>query len=211
MEISVSTWFAPAVAAACIAGSPAVIPAVPDAHAQVHPPVQVHEVALTSEMVPADLLSALESLGSEQLPGDAVGDAVGFLGLDYLVASLMSAFNNVVSLVLTPISWIPFVGSLATSVIWMPINLVEQIIWFVFGSGTYYPYYPYYAEATDPGVPAELGSVSVPSDLGLPDTAPNIDVLGLDIHALGLDGTWNLGEFADAMQDVGAALLGLLP
>lgn len=195
MRISVLPWISPLVAATCIAASPTVVPAVP------HTDVQAHPVVLTSAAAP-DLL---ELLGAEQLPDAVIGDAAGeLLGLGYIVASLMSVFNNVVSLLLTPIGWIPLIGTVATSLIWTPINLVEQLIWAVFVGGVYSPYYPYFAEATDFNVPAELANVPLPADFSLPDTMPNIDELGLD-------GVPDLGEVGGAIQDVGAALLSLLP
>jgi len=198
MGISVSPWLSPAVAAACIAASPVIAPPVSHAPTLIQHQTQTQEVLLTSEVAPADLLSALESLGADELPGEALG----LFGLDYVAASLIGVFNTVLSLILTPISWVPIVGSWATSLIWLPVNLVEQMIMLVFGG----VYYPYYAEATDPGLPAELAGVA---EFNLPDTAPTIDVLGLDIDALGLDGTWNLDDLGDAVQDLGAALLGL--
>lgn len=194
MQISATRWFVPLVATTCIAGSPAVIPAVPRAD------VQIHSVALTAEVLPADLLESLgpgllESLGSSDL-SDIAGDAAGgFFGLGYLIAEVIGAFNSVVSVLLTPISWIPIVGSLATSLIWTPINLIEGIIWPLL-VGSYYPYYPYYAEATDSAA-AELTDMPGPSEFSLPDAALNVDALEAG----------DLGDLGNAVQDAGAALL----
>ncbi|UVO11192.1 hypothetical protein NM962_14490 [Mycobacterium sp. SVM_VP21] len=192
MQISATRWFTPLVAATCIAGNPAVIPAVP------HADVQVHPVVLTAEALPADLLESLgpgllESLGSSEL-SDIAGDAAGgFFGLGYLIAEVIGVFNSVVSALLTPISWIPIVGSLATSLIWAPINLIEGIIWPLL-VGSYYPYYPYYAEATDSGAPVGLSDMPAPAEFSLPDTALNVDAL-------------EAGDLGDAVQYVGASLL----
>jgi len=191
MQISVTRWFTPLVAATCIAGSPAVIPVVPRADVQVHP------VVLTAEALPADLLESLgpgllESLGSSEL-SDIAGDAAGgFFGLGYLIAEVIGVFNSVVSALLTPISWIPIVGSLATSLIWAPINLIEGIIWpLLVGS-----YYPYYAEATDSAA-VELTDMPGSSEFSLPDAALNVGALEVG----------DLGDLGNAIQDAGAALL----
>lgn len=227
MRFSASSWFTSVVAAACVAAaSPAVVPAA--AHADVQAP----PAALTAE---ADLLAAWDSLAFPEVAlDDAVGDAAGiFYGLEWFFSDVLYAFNSIVSLVLTPVSWIPFVGPWAASLIWTPISFVESILWQLLVGGVYYPYYPYYAEATDPGLAAELAEVAA-ADFGGPEPALNVDALGLvidvleadvsvlgfDLDAFGVDpdplgvegsapgdGVSDLGE---AIQEVSETLLSLL-
>ncbi|WP_024441183.1 hypothetical protein [Mycobacterium sp. UM_WGJ] len=202
MKTSALPWFAPLVAATCLAASPAVTPVLPRAEVQLHP------VVLTAEVVPADLLESLApdllgSLGSTELSEVAGDAAAGFFGLGYFFAEVIYAFNSVVSVLLSPLSWVPIVGSLAASLIWTPINLVEQLIWpFLVGTiyYPYYPYYPYLSEATDPGLPVELSQLPGLADFSLPDTALSVDALEVG----------DVGDLGDAFQAAGAALLDML-
>ncbi|OBI04621.1 hypothetical protein A5715_05085 [Mycolicibacter heraklionensis] len=144
----------------------------------------MHPVALTAEVSSADVLEALNTFAlPEGALDDAIGEAAGLIyGLEWLFADLIYAFNSIASLVLTPISWIPFVGPLAASLIWTPINLVESFLWYVFVGGVYYPYF---AEATDPGLTAELAEVAgLDFGVGVPELALEVDAVGFGIDAI---------------------------